>query len=101
MRPCYPTHRGVGWHTSRAFRRTRSFGYDRSRSRDPAMTVQMNDLAARQSPDGWAMAWVPHGGNSRIHLLDARGNTSRSFQLASSLPDFSRFAHWTTAGMDW
>jgi hypothetical protein len=65
------------------------------------MTVQMHDLAAQQSRDGWTIAWAPHGGNSRIHLLDARGNALRSFKLESSLPDFSRFAHWTTAGMAW
>jgi hypothetical protein len=61
----------------------------------------MNDFAARQSGDGWVMAQVPEGGNSQIHLLDSGGNGLRSFHLASSLPDFSRFAHWTTAGMSW
>jgi hypothetical protein len=61
----------------------------------------MDDLAAQQSRDGWKMARVPQGGNSRIHLLGQRGDILRSFDLASSLPDFSRFAHWTTAGMDW
>jgi hypothetical protein len=65
------------------------------------MTTQMGDFAARQSRGGWTIARVPGGGNSRIHLLDDRGNRLRSLDLASSLPDFSRFAHWTTAGMSW
>jgi hypothetical protein len=65
------------------------------------MTVQMHDFAAQRSSDGWVMAWVPHGGNSRIHLLDERGDRLRSLNLASVLPDFSRFAHATTAGMWW
>src|SRR5258708_2698188 len=65
------------------------------------MTRQMDDYAARRSRDGWTMASVPWGGNSRIHLLDERGNRLRSLDLASSLLDFSRFAHWTTAGMSW
>ena len=63
------------------------------------MTVQMHDLAAQRSGDGWVLAWVPHGGNSRIHILDEGGGRLRSLDLASVLPDFSRFAHWTTAGM--
>jgi hypothetical protein len=65
------------------------------------VTMQMYDLAARRSGGGWVLAWVPHGGNSRIHLLDERGDRLRSLDLASVLPDFSRFAHWTTAGMSW
>jgi hypothetical protein len=65
------------------------------------MTRQMNDLAAQRSPDGWKIAWVPEGGNYQIHLLDERENPLRSIDLASSLPDFSRFAHPTTAGMSW
>jgi hypothetical protein len=65
------------------------------------MTRQVDDLAAQQSKDGWTMAWMPEGGGSRIHLLDDKENILRSFVLASSLPDFSRFAHWTTAGMWW
>lgn len=65
------------------------------------MTVQMHDYAAQRSSDGWRMALVPHGGNGRVHLLDEQGSPLRSFDLAEFLPDFSRFAHWTTAGMAW
>jgi hypothetical protein len=65
------------------------------------MTMQMDDFAVRQSPDGWTMARVPRGRNRRIHLLDEQGSRLRSIDLASSLPDFSRFAHETTAGMSW
>jgi hypothetical protein len=65
------------------------------------MTMQMDDYAAQRSCAGWTMARVPEGGNHQIHLLDEQGNPLRSFDLASSLPDFSRFAHWTTAGMSW
>jgi hypothetical protein len=65
------------------------------------MTIQMDDFAAQQSRDGWKMARIPHGGNHRIHLLDERADTLRSIDLESWLPEFSRFAHWTTAGMYW
>jgi hypothetical protein len=65
------------------------------------MTTQMDDFAAQKSRDGWTMARVPRGGNARIHFLDEQGKRLRSIDLASSLPDFSRFAHWTTAGMSW
>lgn len=65
------------------------------------MTRQMNDFAAQQSLDGWMMALVPEGGGFRIHLLDQQSNTLRSFDLATHLPGFSRFAHQTTAGMFW
>jgi hypothetical protein len=65
------------------------------------MTMQMSDLAARQSAGGWRLAEVPGGGNARVHLLDGQGDVLRSFELAAALPEFSRFAHWTTAGMAW
>ncbi len=65
------------------------------------MTMQMPDFAARQSRNGWTMAQVSQGGNYRVHLLDEEGNELRSVELSSSLPDFTRFAHWTTAGMSW
>jgi hypothetical protein len=65
------------------------------------MSVPMRDFAAKRSGAGWVMARVPLGGNRRIHLLNKRGNRLRSLELASCLPDFSRFAHWTTAGMAW
>ena len=65
------------------------------------MTMQMDDLAAQRSGNGWVLTWVPQGGNFRIHLLDESGGRLRSLDLASVLPDFSRFAHWTTAGMLW
>jgi hypothetical protein len=45
------------------------------------MTMQMHDLAAQRSGGGWVLAWVPHGGNSRIHLLDERGDRLRSLSL--------------------
>jgi hypothetical protein len=65
------------------------------------MTVQMHDLAAQRSSDGWRLSHVPHGGNENIHLLDEQGNALNSVSLTSSLPGFLRFAHWTTAGMSW
>lgn len=65
------------------------------------MTMQVDDLAARRAGDGWTLSQVPEGGGSRIHLLGERGELLRSFDLANSLPGFSRFAHWTTAGMSW
>jgi hypothetical protein len=65
------------------------------------MTAQMDDLAAQRGDGGWLLAWVPHGGNSRLHLLDENGNRLRAFELASVLPEFSRFARWTTAGRSW
>src|SRR6516164_8907073 len=65
------------------------------------MTMQADDFAAQRSRDGWRMARVPEGGNDQLHLLDEQGAKLRSIDLASALPDYSRFAHWTTAGMDW
>lgn len=65
------------------------------------MTVQMCDLVAQRVPDGWTITRGPRGGNSRIHLFDEQGRTLRSIDLRSSLDDFSRFAHWTTAGTAW
>jgi hypothetical protein len=65
------------------------------------MTMQMSDLAARRSARGWRLAEVPHGGNAHVHLLDERGDVLRSFKLEAALPEFSRFAHWTTAGTAW
>lgn len=65
------------------------------------MTRQADDLAARRTGDGWTMATVPEGGSSRVHLLGERGEQLLYLDLASSLPGFSRFAHWTTAGMLW
>lgn len=65
------------------------------------MTVQMHDLAAQRSSDGWRLSHVPHGGNAHVHLLDEQGNVLNSFALESCLPEFSRFAHRTTAGMSW
>lgn len=65
------------------------------------MTVQMHDLAVQRSSDGWRLTRVPHGGNSHVHLLDEREHVLDSVSLASALPGFSRFAHWTTAGMSW
>lgn len=65
------------------------------------MTVQFNDLAAQRSSEGWIMSYVAHGGNSRIHLLDEQGEILRSLDLSAALDGYSRFAHWTTAGMGW
>ena len=65
------------------------------------MTRQFNDLAAQRSRDGWRLTHVPDGGNSRVHLLDEQGDPLRAIELESALPEFSRFAHDTTAGMLW
>ncbi|MCE9565290.1 MAG: hypothetical protein K8U57_24925 [Planctomycetes bacterium] len=65
------------------------------------MTRQADDYAAQRSRKGWKMARVPEGGSYQIHLLDEGGETLRSLDLKSCLPDFERFAHWTTAGMSW
>lgn len=70
------------------------------------MTVQMSDLAARRSADGWIISSFGggdyfSGGDYQIHLLDEQGDKLRSFELKSALAGFSRFAHATTAGMWW
>ena len=65
------------------------------------MTMQFDDFAARRSRGGWTLTRVPEGGGFLIHLLDDRGDSLLSVDLATALPDFQRFAHWTTAGWAW
>ncbi len=65
------------------------------------MTRPADDLATRRTGNGWTTAAVPGEGGSRVHLLGERGERLLSLDLASALPGFRRYAHWTTAGMSW
>ena len=65
------------------------------------MTFQMHDLAVVLSAGRWSFSSIPclGTGNSSIHVI--RSSSDVTFQLADNLDGFTRFAHWTTAGMDW
>jgi hypothetical protein len=65
------------------------------------MTMQIDDLAARRSEVGWTIAAVPEGGGARVHMLGEQGERLLSLDLATALPGYTRFVHWTTAGMFW